>query len=69
MSQDYATEYDPKLGNPVALKQQACPREDLHTPSPRGYLEWHEWAERKAKTHVQRRCPGCTLFSIWVPRP
>jgi len=37
-----------------------------HTPQPTGYLEWHEWADKKAKTHRQVRCPGCGLFQIWV---
>lgn len=40
----------------------------LHTKSPSGYLAWHEWAEKKSKTHKQKRCPTCKLFAIWVPR-
>jgi hypothetical protein len=39
-----------------------------HTPCPEEYLAWHEWAERKAKTHVQERCPHCGLWAIWVRR-
>lgn len=35
---------------------------------PSGYLAWGEWAERKAKTHVQRRCERCGLWVRWVPR-
>lgn len=39
-----------------------------HTPCPQGYLAWHTWAERKAKTHRQKRCPDCGLWAIWVPK-
>lgn len=38
-----------------------------HTPEPTGYLQWHAWAEEKAKTHIQERCPVCGLWAIWVP--
>jgi hypothetical protein len=41
-----------------------------HTPSPNGYVAWHEWAERKAKTHAQTRCPVCGRWAVWKkPRP
>jgi hypothetical protein len=39
-----------------------------HTPAPRGYLQWHEWAEKMGKTHRQRQCAGCGLFAIWEKR-
>lgn len=39
-----------------------------HTPSPDGYIAWHEWAERKAETHEQERCPVCGLWAIWKPK-
>lgn len=39
-----------------------------HTPAPAGYLAWHEWAEKKSRTHQQGRCPGCGLFLIWQPK-
>ncbi len=39
-----------------------------HTPAPSGYLAWQVWAERKARTHVQERCPGCGLWKIWRPK-
>ncbi len=46
-----------------------CPRAtELHTPAPIGYLQWHEWAERKSKTHRQERCPECGFLSIWKPK-
>lgn len=44
-----------------------CPNADQHTPEPPGYVEWHEWAKKMAKTHKQRRCSGCDRWSIWVP--
>jgi hypothetical protein len=37
-----------------------------HAPAPTGYLEWHAWADKKATTHRQRRCPGCGLWKVWV---
>lgn len=39
-----------------------------HTPSPSGYVEWHEWAERKAKTHDQTQCLVCGRWAIWKKR-
>ena len=44
---------------------QECPNVKRHTRCPSAYLEWHEWAERKAKTHRQVKCPGCGLYAIW----
>lgn len=44
-----------------------CPRADLHTPAPFGYLAWHEWAEAMSHTHEQHPCAGCDLLFIWVP--
>lgn len=33
---------------------------------PQGYIWWHEWAEKMAKSHPkQLRCPDCGLFTIW----
>jgi hypothetical protein len=48
--------------------QSECPDVAAHTPCPSSYLGWHEWAEKMAKTHRQKRCPGCGLFVIWVPK-
>lgn len=47
----------------------ACPRRDLHTPLPHGYVARQLWFEQKARTHKQTRCPGCGLFAVWVPLP
>lgn len=51
----------------------ACPRahQDNHSPlrgEPQGYVAWHEWAERKCKTHVQEKCADCGRWAIWRPR-
>lgn len=40
-----------------------------HTPDPKGYVQWHAWAEEMARTHVQRQCKGCGLYAIWEPKP
>lgn len=43
----------------------------LHTPEPghpSDYTGWHEWAEKMGKTHVQKRCPKCGLWKIWIPK-
>lgn len=45
-----------------------CPNRDEHTPQPRGYLEWHAWADRMRKTHRQKRCRGCGRYLIVVPK-
>ncbi len=39
-----------------------------HTPAPVGYMAWHEWAKKKAKTHRQERCPECRRWAIWRKR-
>lgn len=52
-------------GHPVPLDPANC---EPHTESPDGYLQWHAWAERMERTHVQRQCRGCGLWSIWEPK-
>lgn len=55
---------------PLYRRAEDCPdAEKRHTPCPRDYLAWHEWAEKKAKTHVQERCPVCGFYAIWKPKP
>lgn len=43
------------------------PCADEHTPCPKGYLAWHEWAAEMEKTHRQEACPKCSLYVIWRP--
>lgn len=45
-----------------------CPDAKKHTRCPSGYLAWHEWADKKAKTHRQTQCSTCGYWSIWVPK-
>lgn len=45
-----------------------CPDVHKHTADPSGYLQWHAWAEKMAKTHDQIRCPTCGFWAIWVPK-
>jgi hypothetical protein len=35
---------------------------------PSGYLAWHSWSNRMAKTHKQRQCPDCGLYVFWDPK-
>lgn len=52
---------EPELPNPE------CPRSDLHTPCPPGYVQWHEWAaSMNYRRFKQSRCPGCGLYNIWT---
>lgn len=47
-----------------------CPRKaELHTPCPRGYIEWQDWAAQASKTHKAQRCPECNLYAVWVVKP
>ena len=48
--------------------EPVCPDQAGHTPSPDGYVDWHEWATRMAVAHRQVRCPGCGRFEVWVKR-
>jgi hypothetical protein len=45
-----------------------CPQQHRHTKCPSDYRGWHPWAERKIRTHLQQRCPGCGLWKIWVKK-
>ena len=42
-----------------------CPKKNLHTESPEGYLAWQAWAEKKHKRYYQVICDGCGLYEIW----
>lgn len=38
-----------------------------HTPTPRGYVEWHEDADRRmADGQRQEQCPTCGLWAVWM---
>ena len=53
------------------MKRAICPDADRHTPcalDPSDYRGWHAWAEHMSKTHRQVRCPGCGLFTVWIPK-
>jgi hypothetical protein len=45
-----------------------CSNTANHTPQPRGYSAWFDWAAKMGKTHRQLRCDGCGLLAIWVPK-
>ena len=32
---------------------------------PSGYVAWHEWAPKYAKTHKQKPCPDCGI-QLWI---
>ena len=45
-----------------------CPNAANHTPCPKGYAAWDEWAKQMSQTHEQVRCSGCKLFAIWIEK-
>lgn len=49
------------------VRKVLCSHSEDHMPQPEGYIEWHAWAEEMSKTHKQRRCTGCGLYTIWEP--
>lgn len=51
----------------MSRPRPTCPRDGEHTPSPRGYLQWHEWAQKMRKTHHAVMCDGCGRWVIWRP--
>lgn len=55
----------PQRGDKGLFTLETCPDRAKHTPAPRSYLAWHEWAEEKSKTHTSTRCPTCDLYAIW----
>lgn len=48
--------------------ENVCRYASRHTKCPSGYIDWHEWAEKKSRRHKQTICPGCKRFKIWVRR-
>lgn len=55
-------------GTDPGTTTQECPKGEPHTVMPDGYLQWHTYAEELSLTHKQRRCPGCGLYALWVPK-
>lgn len=54
------------IDEPLVDRNPDCPNHDQHTPAPRGYVAWFEWAAHMNYLgHTQRRCPGCGLLNIW----
>lgn len=47
------------------MNEKDCPNRHRHTKCPEGYVAWHDWAEKKGKTHRQVKCPDCGLRAIW----
>lgn len=50
------------------MKRPECPNAANHTPDPEGYLQWHAWAARMARTHRQVQCADCGRLAIWIPK-
>lgn len=48
------------------MNKEDCPKKSKHTKCPTGYLQWHDWAKAKSKTHRSVKCPGCGLYAVWV---
>ena len=40
---------------------------DCKKNEPEDYLQWHEWARKKSKTHKQSQC-SCGLWSVWTKK-
>jgi hypothetical protein len=52
--------YEPEL-------KEICPNIIEHTEQPAGYIQWHEWAEKRYEEgYRQKKCPGCGLYKIWI---
>ena len=49
-------------------KVAECEKAKRHTPCPKGYVAWHNWAEEKSKTHMQVPCSFCGFLAIWVEK-
>ena len=45
------------MGLKLSNKKKSCTR---HKPKQLGYLQWHDWAEKKIKRGAkQKQCPKC----------
>jgi len=38
------------------------------TPSPDGYVAFHEWAEEMMRTHRSTKCKDCGRYAVWVKK-
>ena len=47
---------------------EVCSNYTEHTLEPEGYIAWHLWAEKMARTHKQVKCPTCGKYVIWKRR-
>lgn len=45
-----------------------CDHIEGHTACPAGYIQWHAWADKMAKTHNCVRCVHCGFWAIWKPK-
>lgn len=51
------------------MKGVKCPQEKNHTKQPEGYIQWHDWAEKKQKVgYRQKKCLGCGHYQIWYKK-
>lgn len=58
MKVEYIPTYSTKLKQEIK-KLKPC----NHKKITLGYIQWHEWADRKIRMgHVQRKCPNCGLW-------
>lgn len=55
-------------GDSPLVVERTCPNWEQHTPAPRGYLDWHDWAKAMSKGFRQQKCSGCGLYAIWTPK-
>jgi hypothetical protein len=39
-----------------------------HTRSPKNPAEFTRWAQRMRETHIQKMCPGCHQWVVWVQK-
>lgn len=46
------------------VPNSTCPNAMNHTPSPKGYIDWHDWANEMKKSYKQKRCPVCRRWVI-----
>lgn len=63
---DYRGEKIMCWGTPAL--RSAFPKCSPPKDEPYGYIAWHEWADKKGKTHYQVRCREHGLLHNWVLR-